>query len=196
MSRPQLPLEIVSKIFIHLPPVRCFLLCVQLRLTFCYHNCIPHITSMSMDNASKQGLVSLLDWWKQSGLPLKYTNSAMNWASLECQVAVLEWWKQSGLPLKYCDYAMDWASESDHVVVLDWWKQSGLSLRYSNYGFDMAHIQGNCALDWWKKSELEIKHGLCYRPTVGNGGFYDRLGQLTFISPRWHLQAGPAAILQ
>ncbi len=45
--------------------------------------------------ACVRGHVAVLEWWKQSGLPLKYDYHA--WASAQDDVAILEWWKKSGL---------------------------------------------------------------------------------------------------
>ncbi len=80
----------------------------------------------AIDNASRDGNVSLLQWWKASGLECKYTYRAMNSASREGHVDVLDWWKASGFEIKYTSNAMDMASEDGHVGVLDWWKASGL----------------------------------------------------------------------
>ncbi len=161
---PQVPLEIVSKIVILLPPVRCFQICVQLRLTYCYRHCIPHIPCMSLDESSNLGRVSVLDWWKQSGLPLKYTDLAMKWASNNGHVAILEWWKQSGLVLKYDGHAMSLASFAGQVAVLEWWKQSGLPLKYGYIALELAAIQGHGAiLEWWKQSGL-FRPGMPFDP--------------------------------
>ncbi len=113
-----------------LAPDQCFRICVHLRLTHCYRYCIPHHPLMSMNMDSERGLVSLLKWWQQSGLSLKYSDRAIKWASESGHVTVLEWWKQSGNMLKYSDIAMEFASYRGHVAVLEWWKQSGLAREY------------------------------------------------------------------
>ncbi len=44
-----------------------------------------------MDNAKS---VEILEWWKSSGMELKYTSNAMDYAN---SVEILEWWESSGL---------------------------------------------------------------------------------------------------
>ncbi|KAI9218489.1 hypothetical protein BC828DRAFT_407539 [Blastocladiella britannica] len=41
----------------------------------------------------------------------------MDWASRNGHVDVLEWWRNSGLELTYSEDAMDWASKNGHVDV-------------------------------------------------------------------------------
>src|SRR5271154_5506634 len=60
-----------------------------------------NIYDYSMDLASKNGHVNVLQWWKDSGLVLIYDYTAMEWASENGRVNVLQWWKDSGLELIY-----------------------------------------------------------------------------------------------
>ena len=68
----------------------------------------------------------------------------------EDQIRVLEWWKNSGLEVKYTHVAMDTASRMGRVDILNWWLKSGLELKYSreavvNIEYDRARV-----LRWWK----------------------------------------------
>lgn len=48
----------------------------------------------AMDGASRSGSIQALDWWFDSGLPLKFTESALEAASSQGHIEVLEWWKE------------------------------------------------------------------------------------------------------
>uniref|UniRef100_A0A6C0E8B3 Ankyrin repeat protein n=1 Tax=viral metagenome TaxID=1070528 RepID=A0A6C0E8B3_9ZZZZ len=108
--------------------------------------------------ASYYGYTNVLEWLKNSGLPLKYYKGALNRASQNGQVAVLEWWKNSGLPLKYSEKALEYASQVGHINVLEWWKNSGLELKYSDRSIKWAAFRWQSAvIEWWKNSGLKLK---------------------------------------
>ena len=44
-----------------------------------------------IDNASENGHVNVLDWWKSSGFDLEYSNDAIDYASENGHVNVLDW---------------------------------------------------------------------------------------------------------
>ncbi|MCJ1364482.1 hypothetical protein MMC16_003593 [Acarospora aff. strigata] len=49
----------------------------------------------AIDGASKAGFVHVLDWWRHSGLPLRYTEASLEQASSRGNIAVLDWWKNA-----------------------------------------------------------------------------------------------------
>jgi len=121
-------------------------------------------------HASMNGCVNFLEWWRSSGLELKYTVDAIDYASQNGHVNVLDWWLKAhnefGLELKYTD-AIDWASSKGHVDVLEWWlkvyNESGLELKYSCSCMDFASKNGHVdVLEWWLKVHksygLELKY--------------------------------------
>lgn len=114
---------------------------------------------MSMEDASRRGATTVLDWWKASGLKLDYSETAIHQASAFGQIDVLQWWKDSGLELKYSNDCLDFASISDKVKVLTWWKESGLPLKYTHEALDRALQYRNvAALEWWKGSGLHLRY--------------------------------------
>ena len=79
-----------------------------------------------MDSASQQCHVKVLEWWKESGVELKYDGPIYEVSKAGC-VQGLEWWKKSGLTLEYDAWAMNDASSEGHVNVLKWWSEAGWS---------------------------------------------------------------------
>jgi hypothetical protein len=117
------------------------------------------ITDLYISEVCKRGKVNILEWWKNSGLELKYDMKALDFASSYGHVEVLEWWKNSGLELKYTGNALDFASRYGHVEVLEWWKNSGLKLNYDAKALNWASENGQIkVLEWWKNSGLELKY--------------------------------------
>ncbi len=51
----------------------------------------------ALDAASKAGFIHILEWWRASGLPLRYTEAALEQASSRGSLEVLEWWRNASL---------------------------------------------------------------------------------------------------
>jgi hypothetical protein len=61
-----------------------------------------------------------------------YNNTVfINYVARYGHINILEWCKNSGLPLQYSSQALNLASKYGHINVLDWWKNSGLKLKYT-----------------------------------------------------------------
>lgn len=66
----------------------------------------------ALDSASRAGYIHILEWWRASGLPLKYTEAALEQASSRGNIDVLEWWRNASLPQSDQDGDGDGESES------------------------------------------------------------------------------------
>ena len=132
-------------------------------------NITDDYSSESIDNASANGRIKVLDWWlkknKEYNLPLKYTNKAINLASRNGQIFVLNWWLNSNLELKYNEDAIDNAANYCKISVLDWWlsnhKDNKVRFEYSSNSIDYVKLDEDKLLtlvEWWKENNLEFKY--------------------------------------
>ncbi|GAA5942167.1 uncharacterized protein JCM15063_002027 [Sporobolomyces koalae] len=142
----------------------------------------PKTTAEAIDEASRHGQVKVLDFWRNSGLPLYYSEAALDSATIKRQLGSLEWWKNSGLPLKI-GYVLDFASMEGSTVCLDWWADSGLPVRYSKAALYSLSKNGNVRLlDWWQASRFSLVYD---KEVLINA---TRYGQTTVLD--WWLHSG------
>ncbi|KAI8801498.1 hypothetical protein BJ742DRAFT_914020 [Cladochytrium replicatum] len=122
---------------------------------------LPFLPQQNVCKASSEGIVGLLQHFKDSGaiqdpmdsetamiaasrnghidvLDLRRWTSGVKVAVRIPQVRrgrvdVLEWWKNSGLRFGYSKHPMESASKG-RLDVLDWWRRSGLSLEPGGNG--------------------------------------------------------------
>ncbi|KNG85474.1 putative phosphopentothenoylcysteine decarboxylase [Aspergillus nomiae NRRL 13137] len=111
----------------------------------------------AMDGASRAGFVNVLEWWRTSGLELRYTERALESASAEGRVAVLDWWKKASanappsdpIPLKVGKSVL-LAAQSGRTASLAWWDASGIAYSHAESVARIASTHGHVhVLDFW-----------------------------------------------
>lgn len=113
----------------------------------------------AMDGASRAGFIDVLDWWLNSGLPLRYSERALESASAEGRVAVLDWWKDASskaprskpLPLKVGKSVL-LAAQSGRTASIEWWDASGIPYSHAENVARIASTHGHVhVLDFWHR---------------------------------------------
>ncbi|KAB8263879.1 hypothetical protein BDV32DRAFT_104934 [Aspergillus pseudonomiae] len=111
----------------------------------------------AMDGASRAGFVNVLEWWRTSGLELRYTERALESASAEGRVSVLDWWKKASanappsdpIPLKVGKSVL-LAAQSGRTASLAWWDASGIAYSHAESVARIASTHGHVhVLDFW-----------------------------------------------
>uniref|UniRef100_A0A6C0ECJ4 Ankyrin repeat protein n=1 Tax=viral metagenome TaxID=1070528 RepID=A0A6C0ECJ4_9ZZZZ len=148
------------------------------------HNKITEYHDISLDLASRNDHINILEWWYNSGLPLplKCSERALELASAKGHVNILEWWKKSGLPLEYDENVLRYASNNKNINVLDWWLNSGLPLKYSEKILnDILVFGGIDVLRWWFNSKLLLKYPEYSQSKLNDASVYDDPNKLSKI---------------
>jgi hypothetical protein len=120
----------------------------------------------ALDNASRSGSVQALDWWFESGLPLKYTEAALEQASSQGHIQVLEWWKEHSryrsspsaakpqreeLKLKV-GKSITYATQAGSLPSIHFWVESGIPFSHEDTIAKLASAHGHThILDYWRK---------------------------------------------
>src|ERR1700744_4006768 len=118
-----------------------------------HYNNINIFEKSSIEKASANGHIDVLNWLKNNGFEFKYINDAINSASKKGHIAVLDWFKNSGFQFKYTNYTIDWASSNGYVAVLNWFKNSDFEFKYTSDAIYWASIYGHVAvLNWFKNN--------------------------------------------
>ena len=112
----------------------------------------------AIDGASRAGFVNVLEWWQQSGLPLRFTEAAMESASSQGHLSVLKWWKAqssvtdddvasrphhpSRVRLKP-GKSICYATQNGHTEVVRWWERSGIAFPHEDTVARLASTHGH-----------------------------------------------------
>ena len=123
----------------------------------------------ALDSASKAGFIHVLDWWRKSRLPLRYTEAALEQASSRGNLEVLEWWRKASLPQTseaHTDY--DPASADDPQINNGATRASNMPLITNHLpplsllvGKSIVYAAQNgsvATLKWWVNSGIPFGH--------------------------------------
>jgi len=117
----------------------------------------------SVDGASKNGHVRILDWWwRHSGFPLRYTEAALEQASANGHLLVLEWWRdaaaQDDKVVLRPGRSLLWATQFGQADVLRWWDASGIPLAHGDGVAKWASRWGQVnILETWRRLKGDDK---------------------------------------
>ncbi len=124
----------------------------------------------ALDSASSAGFIHVLDWWRKSRLPLRYTEAALEKASSRGNLDVLEWWRKASLPQTseaHADHdeasALDPQSEKNAI------RTSNMPSKANNHlqplpllvGKSILYAAQNgqvATLRWWGNSGIPFGH--------------------------------------
>ncbi|KAI9328902.1 hypothetical protein DFJ73DRAFT_964382 [Zopfochytrium polystomum] len=121
----------------------------------------PAFQNDAVNGATANGHVHLLQWMKDTGLPIHHSPSGFSTLcenlelSASRKIAVLEWWTtQSGLPLRFYFEGSGRdviALSADQKDLLVWWDRSGLVDAWPQHiAFDVLPYRGAAVVDAWQ----------------------------------------------
>ncbi|KAH7069890.1 hypothetical protein BKA63DRAFT_536002 [Paraphoma chrysanthemicola] len=128
----------------------------------------------AIDNASRTNSVQVLNWWYDSGLPLKYTEAALEQASSQGHIQVLKWWQdhsryrttpttsdddtKPGDPKAHRELklkvgkSITYATQSGCLSAIQFWVDSGIPFSHEDTIAKIASTHGHTRiLDYWRK---------------------------------------------
>ncbi|KAJ9151365.1 Phosphopantothenoylcysteine decarboxylase [Pleurostoma richardsiae] len=129
----------------------------------------------AIDGASRNGYVHVLEWWRQSGLPLKYTEASLEQASAKGHLHVLEWWREASLQdpsiVLKPGRALLSAAQWGQLDVIRWWEQSGITVGHEEQVCKMASRWGQVdVLELWRElrgdDKISFDVQILVEPTV------------------------------
>ncbi|KHJ35880.1 putative phosphopantothenoylcysteine decarboxylase protein [Erysiphe necator] len=148
----------------------------------------------AMDGASKMGFIHVLEWWRRSNLPLKYTEVALEQASAKGYISVLDWWSQVSNERVYFPFepqnfhynhtnyqefqpsipllpgkSLITAAQNNQAQVLRWWDKAPIPIGHSESVARVASQYGNVeVLDAWldlKGEKMSFDSKILIEPT-------------------------------
>ncbi|KJZ74627.1 hypothetical protein HIM_05977 [Hirsutella minnesotensis 3608] len=117
----------------------------------------------AVDVASRNGHVRILDWWwRRSGLPLRYTETALEQASGKGHLLVLEWWRDAAAQDESIvlrpGRSLLWAAQYGQAEVIRWWDASGIPVAHGDGVAKVASRWGRVdVLETWRRLKGDNK---------------------------------------
>ncbi|KAE9380796.1 flavo protein [Stipitochalara longipes BDJ] len=131
-------------------------------------------TAEAIDGASKSGFVHVLDWWRRSGLTLKYTELALEQASSKGHILVLEWWKQASMHQGSYQTDPETRHRQPSTTHPDEGSQSeiqpALCLKPGKSLLAAAQNNQPLVIRWWDKSGISIGYSEAVAKTASAHG--------------------------
>ena len=140
----------------------------------------------ALDSASKAGFIHVLDWWRKSRLPLRYTEAALEQASSRGNLEVLEWWRKASLPqTSEADTDFDETSADDTQSRNSLTRTSNMPLSTNHLpplpllvGKSIVYAAQNgqvATLQWWVNSGIPFGHEASVARIASANGHIDVL---------------------
>ncbi|KAI9220220.1 hypothetical protein BC828DRAFT_384058 [Blastocladiella britannica] len=121
--------------------------------------------SLVLDDASAEGNLGLLQWWKDADLPLEYTTDSVDKASAAGLVGVLQFWKDLGAPLRFTPAAIEQAARAGHLSVLEFFRTH---LHESEFREKAKRCMGDASVrDWFAGHGIDIPAAVAATHTDG-----------------------------
>ncbi|KAI9222149.1 hypothetical protein BC828DRAFT_379141 [Blastocladiella britannica] len=147
--------------------------------------------------AARAGSVKALQWWRTAGCahPAAFSRVAQL-AAINGHVQILDWVRESCLPLIMDENTLDTVSINGHATVLAWLEDHDLAskLPYSSLAFSQSASRGHLqVLQWWKQSGRLPK---CKSAAVdlASANGHVRVLQWVHAESGWRFEATPRAI--
>lgn len=117
----------------------------------------------ALNGVSENNQIEVLNWWKNSGLQLRYDCSAINKAIKKGSIEAVMWWINSGLKIKYNHKTLtNFFGYSDPKMLQLWIeisKERNMPILFSQTALIRASENNKFDnLAWWKKSTLLLSY--------------------------------------